>query len=250
MKTLLLSILLSLPFLSYSQYSNDIYSDRPGQAIKAPTLGEKVFQLQMGYSFQKIRATRILTNSTVLRIGITDRIELNGLVDWKVEETRFPNDGFEYNAGISNTEFGVKINVLRNDKWIPAVSFQTRLLLPGESLPFQRQGLGADLLLITVNDINENISFHSNWGLKFLDRQTAPTFNYVFNLSYRYSRSIGAFSEVYGNSEDPIPNFGAGLSILANKDLKFDISGAWQGNGVNANWLLGFGISWRFDWRE
>lgn len=250
MKTLLLYALLSLPLLSYTQYSKNIYSDRPGQAIKAPTLGEKVFQLQMGYNFQKVRITRIITNSTVLRIGLTERIELNGLVDWKVEETRLPNDGIEYNAGISATQFGGRINISRNDEWIPALSFQARLALTGESLPFWRRGLGSELILITANDITDRISFHSNWGIRWLDEETSPIFNYAFNLSFRYSKRLGAFSEVYGSFGNPIPAFDTGLFILVNKDFQFDISSGWQGNGVTADWFLDFGISWRLDWRE
>ncbi|MDW3650123.1 MAG: transporter [Bacteroidia bacterium] len=254
MKTLLQVLALLFPLLSFGQYNQDIQSDRPGKAILGQSPGARVFQLQMGYSFQRIKITGVtthaLTQATVFRVGVTERVELNSRVDWRVEDTTFPTDGVEYKAGISRTQFGTRLSLLQNKGWIPALGLQTGLLLRGESRPYWKRGLGSEFILITGNKISDRISFNTNWGFRKEDEQTPAKFSYVFNLTFFLSKNIGSFAEVYGDFGDANPSFDTGFFCRVNPDFQVDVASGWQGDGMISDWFLNLGLSWRLDWRN
>ena len=66
-----------LPLMVFSQYSETIVTDRPGQANAPYTLGKQVIQIQSGYNYNRVNAFQ--TNNTingfsnVLRLGIWER---------------------------------------------------------------------------------------------------------------------------------------------------------------------------------
>ena len=258
MKKILVLALALLPMSLFAQYGETIRTARPGQAIGAFALGKKVFQMQTGYNFNEQSFTPYLqeevkilttTNTTVLRLGITEKIELSGLINWQTRSTSL-DDHRSNIGGISDTQIGGRINLLENDGWIPTVGLQARLLLKIDRGIYRREDLGHSFVLATGNRITDRISLATNYGMVWLGDGSSPKNFYVVNVGYSINDKFGTFVEAYGTRTDDSINFDTGLSYLVNKDFQLDISGGWQGDNTVADWFVDFGISWRFDWRN
>lgn len=253
MKNLLFILILLCPILLYGQFGQTIRTGRPGQAIGAFSLGKKVFQLQTGYTYNKVTDSenelRSNIQSTVLRIGVSERFELSGVINWQSD--RVINDAFKgYLGGVSNTQIGGRINLSKNKGWLPTIGIQGRLLLKAQSNPYQRAKLGSRFVLATGNKIDDKLSVGTNWGVIWKGNGQKPTAFYILNTSYSINDKLGTFAEIYGNLSDFTTNFDSGFAYLVNPNFQLDLSAGWQGRDGRNDWFIDFGFSWRLVWRE
>lgn len=237
----------------FGQFNETIRTGRPGQAIGAFTLGEKVIQIQSGITINQIEEAMTKTNTfsenTVIRFGILEKFEISGVINWQTENMMF-NGTEEKRKGISDTQFGVRINILERKGAIPAIGLQGRILLKAQSKDFKREDLGSKFILATGNKITEWLSMVTNFGVVWSGNNTDPKSLYILNFSFGITEKIGGFAEIYGSFNDFTTNYDAGFSILVNNDLQLDLSGGWQGDNGTDDWFLDAGISWRFHWRN
>ncbi len=254
MKSILLIISISIiSNLLFGQFNETIRAGRPGQAIGAFSLGEKVIQIQSGIMINQIdeamTETHSLSENTVIRLGIFEKFEISGVINWQTENIMF--NGTEVKRkGISDTQFGGRINILENKGAVPAIGLQGRVLLKVQNNDFKRENLGSIFILATGNKITDWLSMGTNFGVVWSGNNTDPTSLYILNFSYGITEKIGGFTELYGNFNDFATNYDAGISILVNDNLQLDFSGGWQGDNGRDDWFLDAGVSWRFHWRE
>ncbi len=252
-RVIILYFLFYLPYLSYSQFGESIRTGRPGQAIGGFTLGKKVFQIQTGYSYNRIgnkgNESHINTNSTVLRIGLLEHFELSGVINWQSDRIEMANDT-SYIGGLSNTQIGARINFTQNKGWLPTIGLQGRLLLRAQSEPYRRNRLGSTLILATGNSITNDLSIGTNWGITWDGDRNSAQASYILNLSYGINQRMGTFVEIYGNLNQFTTNFDTGIYFLVNNDFQLDASVGWQGRNGVPDWFTDVGISWRLVWRE
>ncbi len=242
-----------LPFIVLGQYGETIRTGRPGQAIGGFVLGKSVMQIQSGYQFNQIDSEaskmRSTIYSTVLRFGVSERIEFSGLVDWQTDKLDL-DTLTTYVGGISNTQIGGRINLTENKGWVPTIGLQGRVLFKSQSEPYLRENIGGKFILATGNSLSDKLSLGTNWGITWTGNQPKPVAFYIINLSYNISQKVGTFVELYGNLNEFTTNFDAGFSYLVNKDFQLDASAGWQGRNDVSNWFIDFGVSWRVDWRK
>lgn len=252
MKKIVILILVFLPLFVFGQYGKTIRTGRPGQAIGGFALGKNVFQLQSGYNFNQVEneTTSVFNtaNTTVLRLGVTERFELSGVVNWQTRKTELDTTT-TFIGGINNTQIGGRVNISKNKGWIPTIGIQGRALLKAQSEPFRREKLGSKFIIATGNRVNDKISIITNWGITWVGNNKKPATSYVVNVSYSVTDKIGTFAEVYGGLNSFSTNFDTGVSYLVNKDFQLDFSIGWQGNDEVIDWFTDFGLSWRLDWR-
>lgn len=235
---------------AHAQYAETIQSGRPGQAIGPRTVGAKVFQLQSGlnnniFSLNAQKQTTF-SHSTVVRFGLVEKLEASFLTTWQLdsfEPQSSPNFG-----GISDTQLGVRYDLLLNKGWIPNLGIQGRVLFRAQSEAYRRENIGANFILATNNGINDWLSLTTNWAMVFTGNGTVD-YIYVINLSSGITEKFGVFGEVYGNLNTIDYNFDTGISYLLSKDLQLDASFGFLIDGLGSNWFIDTGISWRIDWR-
>ena len=245
-------MLAGLPLHAMAQYQETIQSGRPGKNIGGLTLGKQVVQLQTGYTFNQVgegrSATDIHSNTTVLRFGLLEKIELSGLIRWRQDQI----DSDVRRDGISNSQIGGRINLIENQGWLPTIGIQGRALLTAQSKPFRRKNTGSRFILATGNRIDDKLSLVTNWGLGWSgnDNEQEPVYFYNVVLPYHITDKLGTFLEMYGNLNDFTANFDGGFSYLISNDFQLDASAGWQGQNGIANWFVDAGISFRIDWRD
>ena len=189
----------------FSQASEVLSSDRPGQALSVATVGNNVFQLQPGVDFSN-HFNSIFLNS-YFRYGISNRIELNanlGLITGNL----FSND-FVLNIGS-------RINASKRDSKI-ATTLQVTAQIPTSSSNFGLQSVS----IFSIN-FTDNLSFTTNLGADF-DENFNISGLYVFNFTHSILENLGAFIEVFGTSnENSRFAFDTGLYYLVNNNFQLD----------------------------
>lgn len=254
MKNYILSLLfIFVSFSTFAQFAETIRSGRPGQSIGAYTVGNKVLQLQTGLNINKITfddyddlKNTILTETTVLRYGIIEKLEVSGVVQWRDYKNHF-GENF---SGISSTQVGLRYNIAVAKGNRPAIGLQGRLLLPLTSDVFFRETLGAKVVLAAGNSITSWLSYITNVSVTKPAKNNPLQFNYSAAFSFSLGKNLGAFVEAYGRLNNDFNNnvnidFDTGLSYFINDKIKLDASIGSQNEGIVKDWFVDFGLSFR-----
>ena len=253
-KLILVGILLFSSLLLKGQYSETISTDRPGQAIGTSAVGKKTVQIQTGLNTNFMSPndnmrSRTLLSNTVFRVGLIEQLEINGTFNFQDDKVELADEEHK-TSGVSSTEVGARLGIIKNEGAIPAVGLQGSLLLKAQSTEYQRDKLGTKVILSTGNTINNWLSINTNLGLSWDGNGTGAQSLYVLNFSLALTDRIGAVAEVYGTFNEFDANYDAGLSYLINNNLLLDVSAGWQGESGASDWFIDFGVSFRLDWRD
>ncbi len=235
---------------TFAQFGKTIRTGRPGAAIGAYTVGKNVFQIQTGFNYNEYNLDKVFNSKTwisnsVFRYGVFEKLEVSGVVNFRTDET-LTITGTENQFGVSNTQIGLRYNILERKGAIPAIGLQGRLLLKAQSKEYRREKLGTIFILATGNKVTDWLSVTTNWGIIWTGNGGDPTSIYVLNTSFSLTEKWGAFLEVYGSFNAFSDNYDAGFSYLVNNDLQLDVSAGWQGQNSLVDWFIDFGVSWRW----
>ncbi len=256
MKIQSLLVFFFIPFFAIAQYGDNIRTARPGQAIGAFTLGKNVFQMQTGFNNTYLRIPglgiserKVLSQNTVLRLGISEHFELSSVINWSSRRTDI-NGSQSSIGGISATQFGARYNFTSNDGLLPTLGLQYRAFLKLQSESFRTNDIGSRFILSTGNKITDYLNLTTNWILHFDGFDSNPDFGYVINTSISLSKKWSTFVEVFGSFDPLYFHFDTGIGYLVNKDFQLDISAGYFDVNSASDFFYDFGMSWRFDWRK
>lgn len=254
MRKIHILILFLLPGLMHAQYGGTISTDRPGQALGTSAVGKKTIQIQTGINtntlgYESDLRSRTILSNTVIRLGLFERLEINGMFNWQNDRNKFMDETTS-TSGVSNTEVGARFNIRQNKGVIPALGLQGSLLLKAQSSDYQRDKLGSRIVLTSGNAINEWLSVATNLGVGWDGNGDGARSIYVLNFSFALTEKLSAVAEVYGSFNEFDANYDAGLGYLVNNNLLIDLSAGWQGDSQVSDWFIDAGISWRLDWRK
>jgi hypothetical protein len=249
-KFFLVFILILFCRVVHAQFNETIRTGRPGQAIGAFTVGDKIFQLQSGFDYFGSKNNGIknsgLLNNTVLRYGLTEPFEISALLEYKTETLK-QNDAKTTYHGLSAIDVGMRYHIYTGKGLIPNVGFQIRMRLPVLSEDYKIDDIAPRFIVVTSQRLSETFSLITNWGASWNGNNTAPQGNYVINLGFPFSDKLGGFIETYGSygQQNFYVNFDTGLAWLLTPDLQLDLYGGYANNyGVN-HYFISSGISWR-----
>lgn len=193
---------------------------------------------------ENISGKKVFAGTAVLRYGLTEKLEVSAVGTYRNNDLF----GAETNeqSGISNTQIGLRYNILQNKGIIPAVGLQGRLLLRAQSDDFQRDNTGAKIIVATGNKLTDNLSLITNLGFTWAGNGDPARTNYSAVLSIAFGEKWSTFAEIYGNFSDFSTNFDTGLAYFCTPDLKFDASVGLYGRNSLDFLFLDAGFSWRW----
>ena len=251
MKQVYLLILSLLSGVVSAQYSEQIVSGRPGQSINAATVGRGVYQVQTGLNLDWTRAGRgslfDLTETTDIRIGILERLELSALIAGAAEESAVPPAGTRRDRGISDTQVGGRYLFLENEGWRPAIALRGHALLRAQDEAFRRERVGANFILAADWAVTDLLAFTANLSRTWPGDGTRSD-DYVGTLGFNLSDRWSSFVEIYGTLTGvATANYDGGFAYLVNDNLGLDLSVGWDGDYGERSYFLDFGISFRVD---
>lgn len=252
MKKSLISIVIILfSIVSYGQFAEQIRSGRPGQSIGPFTLGSKVFQMQSGYSYMQNEISsedyKLNNINNVIRLGILERLEFSAAINYSHLTSKLINQESK-NVGIDNFSIGGRYAVLSGEGVLPAVGFQSRLILPINSQDFENPDYGVHNILVLQKAIGEKFSLTTNWIYTY--RSSYNTLDYTLNSAYSIDKKWSVFFEFFGNINNEFShNYNFGVAYLSQDNIQWDISFGRLTELIEPIVFVDVGLSWRIDWR-
>lgn len=257
-KRVVFFILILTAYFGNAQNGNAVYgdliTDRP-DATESPTVVPKRYlQIETGglyESFEEnnVQLERYVYNTTLLRYGILNNLELR--VGWDFTQETTTINGLQLDNslnGLSPLLLGVKVAIAEEKNGFPEIGLIGHLFLPfTASNDFKTETTGADFRFAFSHTLSEKSSLSYNLGGQW--RDDSPEIAYIYTLSYGYAITgkFGAYAELYGDfPEDSKANhfWDAGITYLVKPNLQLD---ATVGSGItdDQDILLSAGVSYR-----
>lgn len=224
-----------------------ILTDRPDQTEGSSTVGKGNLQIEagllIGFMGDGPFSTRqILAPTTLFRYGITSGIELRLLNQLESSKIRD-----QVTQGISDMEFGAKIELYQKEGSRTAVAFVSHILVPTGAAEFTNDAFGTINKVAVSHIINESMGLGYNVGYNYLGSGSGDI-TYSIVLGIGLSDRLGIYAEPYGelaNMEDFILNFDTGLTYLVKENLQLDFS---FGSGINQRMnYISVGCCWKLE---
>lgn len=250
-----------LPFLSllliqspiWAQSNSTIRSARPGQSLDPYSVGKGVYQLQNGFYAGGSNYTeedlqyRYFSNQAVIRIGLSERFEINAGWNYRDEQRQlrdslFRQDGTELNA------MGMRFVLQEAKGDFPALGAQVGLRFPALGKAYRNNYLAPTMTLIANGTFASKWSYTFNLGLVYDGISPQAAAIYTANLGYNLSDNWFVFVENYGNfSNTHYENrWDAGIGWLITPDLQIDFYGGAGYNNALWDYFCSVGVSWRY----
>ena len=271
-------------FSGYSQYTEVINSNRPGQSQGAFSVGNGILQVESGVFLGNDEHNLLNTDTDIFGVDLNVRygfwreaFEINAIAQFQNNTTTFTtgsNGGFEA-SDFSRLTIGAKYlffdpyKIVEEEKpnlysyhdqfkfkWsslIPAISTFLGVNYRGENnniTPPQLEGISPILLVATQNNWGRWV-----WVNNFIVEDFTtdfPTQTWIFTMTHSFSEKWAAFEEfqlINGDlNTDQI--FRIGGALLFTKDLQIDVSGLINFKDTPSRNQVALGLSYRFDFHK
>lgn len=235
--------------------SSDLVTDRP-DATEAPTVVPKgSLQVETGAfttSFEENnrKETVLGYNTTLLRYGILDNLELR--VGWNYEDITTELNGQEIATatGLSPLLFGAKVAIAQENGWKPEIGLIGHLFLPfTASTDFKPQFTSADFRFAFNHTLSKKSGIAYNIGGQYGGDSPELAYIYTFAYGYAITKKLGAYVELYGDlPEASSANhfWDAGLTYAAARLVQLDAT-IGQSITQGQDLLVSVGVSFRID---
>ncbi len=278
-KTLVAAAFLCISTIHYSQHTDQINSNRPGETMSAFAVGKSVIQLESGlygikekHSIDNWDANGYGLDLTVRWGLFLERLEL--IADLQYQYKTFnPTIIYPDKSALKQTVFGAKyliydpfknyekkINVYswkanRSFNWhqvIPAVSVFAGANLTFANNPYyfsEKGAISPKVMLITQNHLGDGSwVFITNIIGDYIGTDY-PSYNYVLTLTKGFNDHWSGFIENQGIKSDFYSDaiVRGGAAYLLTNDMQIDASISGSLKTTPSLLYGGVGFSWRFD---
>lgn len=266
----------------FSQYTEIINSNRPGNSQSAFSVGSNVIQLETG-AFILNEKHELLENKVngigidfMIRYGLILEeleIQINGIYqNDKYTDMRSTIDSEFNRSNFRKFKIGAKYLVYDPYKnrdespnlysywannrfdWnslIPAVSIYIGINIDGENNPYTAadiEGVSPSFMIATQNNFKNNFVLISNLILERIGTNQND-FEYIVTLTHAFNAKWVTFIEAHGISSDFYAEnmLKTGVAFLTNENLQLDSSLVFNFKDTPRIFYINFGGSYRFD---
>lgn len=277
LRLIVLGSLLSASTSTYSQFTDQINSNRPGKSAGAFSVGKKVFQLESGLYYINENHDVLDYKANGLGLDLTARYgiwreQFEITLDAQFQMDKYKSDLLEDNrSGLRNTTLGAKYlfydpykkgeekpNIYswkanKKFKWkslIPAISGYAGVNYTMDndySIPNEAT-ISPKIMLITQNHFKGKWVFVTNIIADKITSE-AKNFGYILTITYGVNEKWSAFFENKGVKGDYYSDgiFTLGATHLLMDNLQVDASISKNIKTTPGLFYGGIGFSWRFD---
>lgn len=276
-KKLFILLIISCSVNCFSQFTDIINSNRPGESMTAYSVGKTVFQMEGGTYY--IDEEHALLNNQIKGFGLN----MDFRFGYFLEELEFIlNTGFQYDqyreplvnetrSGIKTLTFGAKYLIydpfknyeekINIHSWKANNKFKWRSLLPavsgyagvnfniGDTYNFADEPVyGPKIMIITQQHLNPHVVFITNFFYNdFLSDY--KNYGFVATLTYGFNQRWSCFIEDKGIQGDYYADniFSFGAAYLIKQNIQIDASIGRNFKDTPEIIFGGIGFSWRFD---
>lgn len=280
----LLLLLFLVPLIGFSQYTDVINSNRPGQSVSAYAVGKNVVQAEWGLLYEQRDHSDLNTVSNIigsdlsLRYGLLlENLEINYEGTFISQDITFNNFGTsEKRTDFSRNRLGLKYLVydpFKNPEankpnlysWRANHKFKFKNLLPAISLyggatfnlgdnPFYREDatISYRAMIATQSRLTPRWVLITNFAY---DRITTdfPELNYVISLSHAFRNpKWSIFAEHQGIDSDRYADtlLRGGIAHLFSPNFQADFSLGGSFKNTPSRYFVNAGMSYRLDFHK
>lgn len=278
-KILLMVAIAMFPSIHYSQHTDQINSNRPGETMSAFAVGKSVIQIETGV--YGIKQNHSLLNYDANGFGVDATLRW-GLFMEKLEliaDIQYQNEKYttlfnsSKRADFKQTVLGAKYLIYDPFKnyekkvniysWKANKAFNWRQLVPAVSVfaganftmadnPYSfssESSISPKIILITQNHLGDSRwVFVTNIIADYVTTDF-PSYGYVLTLTRGFNDKWSGFLENQGFKSDFYSDaiVRGGAAYLLNKDMQIDASIATSLKDTPSALYGGIGFSWRYD---
>lgn len=256
MRIIIPIILFSVSFFIHAQEQvPELVTDRPDQTESSSVVPHRSLQIETGLYWgndetETYKQKTLVYNSTLLRYGLLERMELRLGMEYISDEIEIKNTDTVINStGLSPLYLGFKIYVTEEDGWIPEIAFLAGVgIQEAGHKDFRSPHTAPGARFSFSHTLSERFSIGYNLGAEWDGETAIPSYYYSFVFGAGLTEKIGAFVEAFGL----IPEDGesshlidAGITYLLLPNLQLDFSGGLGLNEEAIDSFLSFGLSYR-----
>lgn len=246
-RTIFLLCFIAILSKSFAQEFPAIQTDRPDQTECPFIVPKNYFQLENGFSYEKInnQTSQIVAPTILTRFGINDHFELRLITELAVE-----NNISEKFSGINPVLIGFKTRLFEEKGIIPITSFIGHIGIPkAGSNNFQTTYYAPEFRFTMQHTLSDKQSLSYNLGAEWNGESAEPTFIYTLTSGYSLSKTMGCYIEFYGfcpQLSKPDHRFDGGITYLINPNHQFDVSAGVGLSKISPEYYVALGYSFRF----
>lgn len=238
-------LLVVLMLVNYSISAQEIITDRPDQTESSSTIPKGSLQIESGLLFgfsskDLISEREFLGPTTLFRLALSKGIEIR-----VVNQFESKNDTITGKVnGISDLEFGAKIQLLRKENIKIEIAFLSHLVIPTGSKELTNDKFGTVNKLAISHGLGESAGIGYNLGYNYFGSGNGDL-TYSLVLGIGITDKMAIYLEPYGEIaefENHISNMDAGITYLIKDNFQLDFS---FGTGINHTMnYMSIGFSW------
>lgn len=280
-RTLRLTLLLIISIVgcnTYSQYTDVINSNRPGESFGAYSVGNTIFQIEGGLSYihEKQKASYIKAKGLFADLDIRygfwrEELEFITELQYQNDRYRVPGISSTRRSFMKTTTFGFKYLVydpfkgLEEEedlyswkekyrfKWrqfIPAVAVYAGFNLNSSDNPYVPQDQSTwtpKAMIVLQNHFSGGWVFVTNLIINHISSEY-QTVGGILTSTKSFDEKWSGFAEIQGYSSDYYKDiiFRGGAAYLFNENVQFDASFGKNFSKTTNIIYGGIGVSWRF----
>ena len=240
-----LKVILIALLISSASFSQKIITDRPDQTEAASTIPKGSFQIEMGFvasSKEHNTLNSFAGPSTLLRYGLTDKIELRFFNQYEAHKLEL-FDETNKESGFSDIELGAKVQLFKKEGAYTEIAFLSHAIIPTAKDELSNGELGVVNKLSVSHQLSERFGLGYNVGYDYVKQTHA--FTYSAALGFAFTDRFGGYIEPYGVYAEQgffESYFDAGLTYLTSDNFQLDAS---YGSGLNNDMqFFSAGFSW------
>jgi len=233
-----------------------LITDRPTQSASAYTIAKGTWQIETGFTYTnfigptfpglpEVRLENTTFNTTHVRLGITDKLELN-FVQSLTSIKLFFNDvqQGETLTELLPTSLGLRFQLAEEKGLIPQISVLANVV--GAPFVSGTNDYLLDLRFNMQHNLNDGWSLGYNLGATDIASNFTPLYTIVLGKSL--DAKLAAFVEAFGTFNEGAANthnLDYGFTYLLNNDMQLDV---YAGNALNefsTDFIFGLGFSAR-----
>jgi len=245
LKSILVVAVLFFSSILNAQEKPVVNADRPDQTDGAYTIEKGYLQLENGFFLQhEAESTTFGLANVLLRLGVCKDLELrlSGLLVNEKEKT-IPSS-----TGIQSSEVGFKLDLLKQQKIIPAISLASSVTLPFLfSKPFKTGLIQNTTKFLFSNDLNKATQLGYNTGVITI-KHAKPIWFYTISSGRVLNKELACFIESYSffqSTAKPDFNFDGGISYSFSDLFVADMATGFSASNSKSCFIT-MGFAWLF----
>lgn len=209
-----------------------LITDRPDATESASTVPVGYIQVETGTFYESFKEDNVnqkayTFNTTLLRIGLIENVELRLGSDFREEQTEVGGYKLaQVSSGYSPLLLGTKIRVAAEKGFFPEIGFLGHVYLPfSAGTDYKPETTGVDFRFAFAHTLSEDANLSYNLGAEWNNDSSEAAYVYTISYGHRVTEKLGLYAELYGDMpENNTANhfWDAGLTYLLSDNFQLD----------------------------